>query len=108
MDAMTRELIREVTEEDIAARYRPIVDIIGVEKFALLADYAAGDEIYFPKPENIVIPARNRRVKDEWNGYNMKQLAEKYNLTIQQIRNILKDQPLIGQMSLFDFDGFPE
>lgn len=102
MDAMTRELIRETTKEDIPERYRPIVDIIGVERFALLADYAAGDELYFPKAENIVIPARNRRVKEEWNGYNMKQLAEKYNLTIGQIRNILRDEPLYGQMSLFE------
>lgn len=106
MDAMTRELVRETTEEDIAERYRPIVDIIGVERFALLADYAAGDELYFPKTENIVIPARNRRVKAEWDGYNMKQLAEKYNLTINQIRNILRDEPLYGQMCLFD--GFLE
>lgn len=103
---MTKALVRETTEEDIAEQYKPIVDIIGVERFALLADYAAGDELYFPKPENIVIPARNRRVKAEWDGYNMKQLAEKYNLTINQIRNILKDEPLVGQMSLFE--GFME
>lgn len=102
MDEITRELIHETTAEDIAERYRPVVDIVGVERFALLADYAAGDELYFPKPENIVIPARNRRVKEEWNGYNMKQLAEKYNLTIGQIRNILRDEPLYGQMSLFE------
>ena len=46
-----------------------------------------------------------RRIKKEWNGYNSKQLAEKYNLTTKQIGNILKDEPMIGQMSLFDMES---
>lgn len=83
----------------------PIVDIIGVDAFVELSIYACGDELYFPKPENIVAPARNRRVKKEYNGYNLKELAEKYNLTTVQIRNILKDEPIIGQMSIFDMEN---
>ena len=102
MDQLMQELVNETTPDDISEKYRPIVDIIGVELFVELAIYACGDELYFPKPENIVAPARNRRVKSEWNGYNLKELAEKYNLTTVQIRNILKDEPIIGQMSVFD------
>lgn len=101
-DKLTRDLIAETTLEDISESYRPVVDIIGIEKFIELSDYARGDELYFPKPENIIAPARNRRIKKEWNGYNSKELAEKYNLTIKQIGNILKDEPMIGQMSIFD------
>lgn len=59
----------------------------------------------FPKTENIIAPARNRRIKKEWNGYNSKELAEKYNLTTKQIGNILKDEPMIGQMSIFDMNN---
>ncbi len=102
MDGWVKELVGELTEEDIAEQYRPITDIIGIERFAELADYAKGDELYFPKPESIVAPARNRRVKAEYNGYNQKELAEKYNLTTVQIRNILKDEPTPGQMTIFD------
>lgn len=102
MDGWLKELAGELTEEDIAEQYRPIVDIIGIELFVELADYAKGDELYFPKPESIVTPARNRRVKAEYNGYNRKELAERYNLTTVQIRNILKDEPVPGQMSIFD------
>lgn len=105
MDRLMRELVNETKEEDIADRYRPIVDIIGVDAFVELSIYACGDELYFPKPENIVAPARNRRVKKEYNGYNLKELAEKYNLTTVQIRNILKDEPMIGQMSIFDVEN---
>ena len=105
MDRLMRELVNETKEEDIADRYRPIVDIIGVDAFVELSIYACGDELYFPQPENIVAPARNRRVKKEYNGYNLKELAEKYNLTTVQIRNILKDEPMIGQMSIFDMEN---
>ena len=94
-DELTRALIEETTLEDISESYRPVVDIIGIEKFIELSEYAKGDELYFPKTENIIAPARNRRIKKEWNGYNSKELAEKYNLTTKQIGNILKDEPMI-------------
>lgn len=102
MDELTKTLIDETTFEDISENYRPVVEIIGIEKFIELGEYAKGDELYFPKLENIIAPARNRRIKAEWNGYNSKELAEKYNLTVKQIGNILKGEPLIGQMSIFD------
>lgn len=106
MDKMTQELLNETTLDDIPEKYRPIVEITGLEIFVALSDYARGDELYFPKVENVLAPARNRRIKKEWDGFNAKKLAEKYNLTIKQVVNILKDEPLAGQMSLFDMDDF--
>lgn len=105
VDELTRALIEETTLEDISENYRPVVEIIGIEKFIELSDYAKGDELYFPKAENIIAPARNRRIKKEWDGYNLKELAEKYNLTTKQIGNILKDEPMIGQISIFDLES---
>lgn len=104
-DKLTRALIDETTLDDISESYRPVVEIIGIEKFIELSEYAKGDELYFPKTENIIAQARNRRIKKEWNGYNSKELAEKYNLTTKQIGNILKDEPMIGQMTIFDIPG---
>ena len=102
-DKITRELIEETTIEDISESYRSVVGIIGIEKFIELSDYAKGDELYFPKVENVIAPARNRRIKKEWNGYNMKELADRYNLTTKQIGNILKYEPVYGQMSFEDY-----
>ena len=93
VDELTRRLIGETKIDDISESYRPVVEIIGVDKFIELSDYAKGDELYFPKIENIIAPARNRRIKKEWNGYN---------LTTKQISNIIKDEPMIGQMTIFD------
>lgn len=101
-DELLNELIGETRMEDIAERYQEIVKIVGVQKFVELSNYARGDEIYFPKVENVVSPARNRRIKKEFNGSNDKELADKYNLTIKQIWNILKNEPPVGQMTFDD------
>ena len=105
MTAEELELIKETTVEDIAETYRPIVDIVGIDKFVELAAYANGDELYFPKYESVLAPARNRRIKGEWNGYNDKDLAKKYGLTSMQIKRILKDEVHPDQMSIFDILG---
>ncbi len=99
------ELIEDTTIDDIGERYREVVELIGIRNFILLSNYARGDELYFPKVENVVSPARNRRIKKEFNGYNSKELADKYNLTIKQIQNIMKDEPPVGQMSFEDWLG---
>lgn len=104
MDRLTRELLKETTLEDISESCRPIVEIIGLEMFVALSEYAKGDELYFPKVENIVIPARNRRIKKAYNGYNIKELAEEYGLTTKQIGYILRDEPIHGQISIFDLE----
>ena len=104
-DELLKELIDETRMEDIAERYQEIAKIV-VQKFVELSNYARGDEIYFPKVENVVSPARNRRIKKEFNGSNDKELADKYNLTVKQIWNILKDEPPVGQMTLDElFNG---
>lgn len=100
---LINELVEETTIKDISDKYKPIVNMIGVEGFVALSEYAKGDELYFPKVETIITPARNRRICKEYTGDNMKELAKKYNITVVQISNILKDVPLMGQMSIFDF-----
>lgn len=102
-DKLLEELIEETTIDDIGERYREIVELTGIRMFILLSNYARGDELYFPKVENVVAPARNRRIKKEYNGYNAKELADRYNLTVKQIQNVLKDEPPVGQMNLEDW-----
>lgn len=104
-EELLNELVSEARMEDIAERYQEIVKIVGIANFVKLSNYARGDEIYFPKVESVVSPARNRRIKKEFNGSNDKELAEKYNLTLKQIWNILKDEPPIGQMTLDEMLG---
>lgn len=105
MDRLEQELIADTTMEDIAERYRPVVEIVGIEKYIEISRYAMGDEVYFPKPETLLAPARNRRIRKEYDGFNAKELAQRYNLTLPQIHTILKDEPIPGQMNLMEFLG---
>lgn len=82
-EELLNELIEDTTLDDIGERYRGIVEIIGIRNFIKLSNYARGDELYFPKLENVIGPARNRRIKKEFNGYNDKELADRYNLTVK-------------------------
>ncbi|MBT9813353.1 Mor transcription activator family protein, partial [Enterocloster citroniae] len=64
-----------------------------------------GDKIYLPKAERILAPARNRRIRREYNGRNAKELAKEYDLTTNQILQIVRDLDPT-QISLFEFlDG---
>ncbi len=103
MDKLEQELIADTTIEDIAERYRPVVEIVGIEKYIEVSRYAMGDEVYFRKPETLLAPARNRRIRKEYDGFNTKELAQRYNLTLPQIHAILKDEPIPGQMNLMEF-----
>lgn len=104
-EELLNELIEDTTIKDINERYKEIVELVGIRKFILLSNYARGEELYFPKLETVVAPARNRRIKKEFNGYNGKELAEKYNLTIKQIQHIMKDEPPAGQISIDEWLG---
>lgn len=90
MDRLQKELATELSIDDIPKNYRPLAELIGLDKFLLLCDYAKGDELYFPQIDKIFIPVRNRRIKKEFNGYNKKELARKYNLTVVQIGAIIR------------------
>ena len=50
---LIKELIADTKLPDIPDRYR---EIVGVENYIRLSDYAKGDELYFPKVESILAP----------------------------------------------------
>ena len=92
MDRLQKELAAELSINDIPKNHRPLAELTGLDKFLLLCDYAKGDELYFPQIDKVLIPARNRRIKKEFDGYNKKELARKYNLTVMQIGAIIRQK----------------
>ena len=103
---MRRELMEELeadtTLEDIAEPYRLVVEMIGLKNVLKLSQYFMGDKIYLPKAERTLAPARNRRIRREYNGRNAKELAKEYDLTTNQILQIVRDLDPT-QISLFEF-----
>ena len=99
---MRRELMEEREADTSLEPYRLVVEMIGLKNVLKLSQYFMGDKIYLPKAERILAPARNRRIRREYNGRNAKELAKEYDLTTNQILQIVRDLDP-AQISLFEF-----
>lgn len=76
---MDRPLEEELTLEMIPeGPYRSIAEAVGVGSFLIITEMLGGAVTYIPKKESILKPIRDRRILEEYNGYNSKELAIKY------------------------------
>ncbi len=101
-----------IQPDDLNEEQQHLAELIGLDNFAKLVQVFGGTNIYIPKPEAFGRSVRNEKIRQEYNGCNIKTLATKHNLTEMQIRNILGDlaysnraRVLPGQMNIFDFLG---
>lgn len=97
------ELAKELTLELFASTelYYQIAEAIGTENFYKLAGVVGGTTIYIPKPESLIRPVRDARIKAEFNGYNHPELARKYNVTERWVRTLCGPGHTEGQIDLF-------
>ena len=90
-----------LTIEMLPEQYQPLAEILGVQPLLKLAEQYGGASLYIPKVEALVKALRDKRIQKEYNGYNAKELAQKYELIVNWVLNICKDNPLPEQQSLF-------
>jgi Mor family transcriptional regulator len=82
--------------EDLPAAYREVFDIISpvageaaaLEIIGRIADELGGMTIYLPKKEKLNKAARDRRIKKNFNGANLREIAKEENLTLSSVRGI--------------------
>lgn len=84
--------MQEITLDDLDEKNREIAKIIGIDNLLLLCEYFGGTRIYINKLEYVTAILRNRKIKEEYNGYNLQQIVRKYNLTENQVQRILKEK----------------
>lgn len=65
---------------------------LGPVNLIKLLSIVNGDDIYIPKPDRFLAPARDACILEEFNGYNFGPLAKKYGLSIGCIKRICKTQ----------------
>ena len=92
IDLITIDYTKHTNINDVPEKYKPIIDLIGLDNFIKLCMFANGDELYFPMYDSILRNTRKRLILQEYNGYNMSELSKKYNLSYSQIRTIIKSQ----------------
>lgn len=84
------ELLEKVIVSDVPESYYPVVSLIGLDAFIKLCGYCSGSELYFPMLDTLCRNARNRNILKEYDGYNHRKLAQKYQITLKQVNNIIK------------------
>lgn len=99
----------DIRRDDLTEEQQQLADLIGIESLCKLIETYGGTTIYVPKPDSFTRSERDERIREDFNGVNIKYLALKYSLSERTIRNILyddiqemKDAPLEGQVSMFD------
>jgi Mor family transcriptional regulator len=81
--------INEITVDEVPDKYKPLVDVIGIDNVIRMSIIFGGTNMYFPKSDMLVKSIRDKRIRREFNGGNYKELARKYNLSESQVRNII-------------------
>ena len=86
-----KEWMKELTIDDLDEKNSEIAKLIGMDNFLLLCEYFGGTRLYINKLDHVTSILRNRKIREEYNGYNLQQIVRQYNLTEIQIQRIIKD-----------------
>lgn len=79
----------DISPDDLPPDTAALVAEIGIEAVIAFHRRFGGGKLYFHKIDTILRKARNRAIREEFDGANHRVLARKYGLTEMQIRNIL-------------------
>jgi Mor family transcriptional regulator len=93
--------------EMLTESQREIADIIGLDNYVKLVRFVNGDSIYFPKYSELMKPCIDEEIRAKFDGYNFKELAEEYDLTVKTIYNkvpprlrvVKRNAPIADQLS---------
>lgn len=100
----------KITLDDLKGDQREVAEIIGIDNYKKMVTHFGGDSVYIQKRDTIIKEIRSQHIAKEFNGFNYRELALKYNLAERTIREIVskalnQDEILTkkGQLSLDDF-----
>lgn len=103
MEYNIREILSEITPAELPAPYCDIANSVNLETALQLAQLYQGKHFYFPKLDDLMQGKRNDKIRAEFNGYNLKELATKYNLTDRWIREIVGEAMDENQTGIEEF-----
>ncbi len=90
---MRNELLNELKLEDLQGEARELAETIGMDAFRRLVDvYGGTGRVYIPQADKLLIPIRDRLIRDEYNGSNVYALCKKWSLSEGYIRGIVREK----------------
>lgn len=79
----------ELKISDLPPQFENIANRLGIDKAKMLFEEFGGTSVYFPTEKMIYKEARDRDIISEYNGFNHKELAVKFNMSESYVRAII-------------------
>ena len=89
----------DVEIKDIPESMVNMVDIVGIRKFLEITKIYGGSSVYIPLYKSIIRPARDRDIIKKYNGFNEKELAKMYNISVY--KTVLGYSPMASYLYFF-------
>lgn len=80
----------ELKISDLPPQFESIASKIGIEKTTVLFEEFGGGLVYFPSKKMIYREARDREIASKFNGFNVNELSNMYNLSQSHTRAIIR------------------
>lgn len=97
----------DIEMTDLEGEQRELAETVGIAAYRKLVQVYAGQFVYISKAETVLLKKRNQRIRAEYTGQNVRELAIKYNLSESTIRVLtstekkrIDNEPTEGQMPL--------
>ncbi|MEG2789015.1 MAG: Mor transcription activator family protein [Romboutsia sp.] len=75
---------------DLPPQFENIANRLGIDKAKWLFEEFGGTSVYFPTEKMIYKESRDREILSQFNGFNIKELASKYNMSESYVRAIIR------------------
>lgn len=75
---------------DLPPQIENIAMRVGIDITKVLFEEFGGTSVYFPTEKMIYKEARDRDIIEEFNGFNVKELASKYRMSESYVRAIIR------------------
>jgi len=75
---------------DLPPQFENIAMRVGIDITKVLFEEFGGTSVYFPTEKMIYKEARDRGIIEEFNGFNVKELASKYRMSESYVRAIIR------------------
>lgn len=107
---MNKELLQLLTLDDLHGESKELAEVIGMPAFIRLVEvYGGTGRMYIPQADMLLIPLRDAKIREEYDGTNLYGICKKWELSEGTVRRIVQEKsrelrraPVDGQLSLFD------
>ena len=76
-------------KEPIPSQYVEMIHTLGLEATQKLCEWCGGDALYIPKFDAMKRYLRRKKIRQEFDGENTAELAQKYRLSRRRIQQIV-------------------